>query len=401
MKTILVSLIVIISIPLFSQIPIIDLRFYYPMNESAEDFTGNDENGVTTSKLFGLDRFGKEGKSFYSSPSDAVGIRNFKDHNNPQNFSLSYWFKLDTSITNHDSDKQIILSAFADYCQYLHDRMVVMNSDGTISVSIYSLSLPSVKRDTLPTTKLSYKDNEWHYLNLSLSSENGLSLYMDDQIVIYDSTIKVADSKYGFWKFGGVLYEHKLKFVGFFDDIRYYNKLLDTNEIYELYSENRYLDLNTDTITVTDTITFINTINDTITFINTITDTLTFVNIITDTITFVNTITDTVTFVDTIFVSVIDTLDRKRFLVNTVQNDIRVVKIYPNPTTDYLIVETNFQDSFYTFSLINESGMNVYQDTFYDNRFEIDVLDLEPGLYYICISNEDRSFVESRKIVVQ
>ena len=75
--------------------------------------------------------------------------------------------------------------------------------------------------------------------------------------------------------------------------------------------------------------------------------------------------------------------------------------ITPAPTTDYLIVETNFQDPFYTLSLINEFGMNVYQDIFYDNRFEIGVMDLKPGLYYVCISNKDRSFVESRKIVIQ
>ncbi len=91
-----------------------------------------------------------------------------------------------------------------------------------------------------------------------------------------------------------------------------------------------------------------------------------------------------------------------RFNTSTMTESSNVVKLFPNPTDDYLQIEIknstleNPRITLYTI-IGNEIVLTVEKKE--DNIYEIQVKDLPPGYYLVAIKDEQTYFGETYKFV--
>jgi len=84
--------------------------------------------------------------------------------------------------------------------------------------------------------------------------------------------------------------------------------------------------------------------------------------------------------------------------------DIKIVKVYPNPTPDYLIIEggqANCPNKQCLVAEIVDLNGEIYLEQFVDlstGFAEIDMTGLEDQLYFLRISNQDNSFTFEQRI---
>lgn len=91
-----------------------------------------------------------------------------------------------------------------------------------------------------------------------------------------------------------------------------------------------------------------------------------------------------------------------RFNVSTMTEDANVVKLFPNPTDDFIQVEirnSNLENpEIKLYNVIgNEISLEVVEKE--ENLYEIQVKDLPPGYYLIAIRDEQTFFRETYKFV--
>lgn len=75
------------------------------------------------------------------------------------------------------------------------------------------------------------------------------------------------------------------------------------------------------------------------------------------------------------------------------------INIYPNPTKDVIYVSLEKETTNLSWSLMNVSGQEVKQSELSSMKFEIDLKDVESGLYFLNVTVDDNRIV--RKIVVE
>lgn len=74
------------------------------------------------------------------------------------------------------------------------------------------------------------------------------------------------------------------------------------------------------------------------------------------------------------------------------------MNIFPNPTTDYIIVEATLSTNLTHYIRINNvQGQTVLSKTIEDSKIQLDISSLPKGYYYVNISNENSS--ETRQII--
>lgn len=91
-----------------------------------------------------------------------------------------------------------------------------------------------------------------------------------------------------------------------------------------------------------------------------------------------------------------------RFNTSTMTEDANVVKLFPNPTDDFIQVEirnSNLENpEIKLYNVIgNEISLEVVEKE--ENLYEIQVKDLPPGYYLIAIRDEQTFFRETYKFV--
>lgn len=91
-----------------------------------------------------------------------------------------------------------------------------------------------------------------------------------------------------------------------------------------------------------------------------------------------------------------------RFNASTMTEDANVVKLFPNPTDDFIQVEirnSNLENpEIKLYNVIgNEISLEVVEKE--ENLYEIQVKDLPPGYYLIAIRDEQTFFRETYKFV--
>ena len=72
------------------------------------------------------------------------------------------------------------------------------------------------------------------------------------------------------------------------------------------------------------------------------------------------------------------------------------IRLYPNPTINLLIIETNKVGQ-YTIELNSINGQLIYSDKIDGPTHQIDLSSFEKGLYFITIRSKD--FVKTEKII--
>ncbi len=89
--------------------------------------------------------------------------------------------------------------------------------------------------------------------------------------------------------------------------------------------------------------------------------------------------------------------------VNTLGNPAVVANVFPNPFSKNAIIELNGIDipGKKTFSLFNSNGQLVQEFIFENNRFEINGAELNNGVYYFKIKNEEEEMAAGKLVVVK
>ena len=83
----------------------------------------------------------------------------------------------------------------------------------------------------------------------------------------------------------------------------------------------------------------------------------------------------------------------KLFEMTTSANDLEelTVNVYPNPTSDFLSISG--ENSTYNYSIFDVKGQNVMQSNF-TGETTIDIRNLQSGLYFISLQNNDKFFTK-------
>ena len=221
-----------VTAPDISQTPGTNMVGNYPFNGNALDVSGAGNNGtLQNSPTAAADRFGNAGKA-YSFNGSTQYITTATQYVNPPNFTLSVWFKTNTTT----GGKLLGFGVSQSGTSYQYDRHIYMNDAGQIYFGVYPGSVKTIN------SALSYNDNSWHLATATLSSTSGMALYIDGAQVANDPSVTTAESTTGYWRIG---YDNmngwtsqpsSHYFPGSLDDILIYHRALSAGEVSMLYT---------------------------------------------------------------------------------------------------------------------------------------------------------------------
>jgi hypothetical protein len=206
-----------------------DLVLFLPFNGNANDVSGNNNNGTVSGASLTQDRFGVENKAYqFNGSSDYINVTN------------------STTLTITD---ETTLSAWVKRTRYnTIDMILEKGGDWTAGTTNYGLSLHYFNNmyyfffngGWRGTTGVS--DFEWHhYAAVIKNGDTNPKLYIDGvlkpiefqegpaQISLYPSTADLD--------IGAQLGTYTYYSANIIDDIRIYNRLLDSLEVTKLYND--------------------------------------------------------------------------------------------------------------------------------------------------------------------
>ncbi len=84
--------------------------------------------------------------------------------------------------------------------------------------------------------------------------------------------------------------------------------------------------------------------------------------------------------------------------VQTVQLPNRKLKLFPNPTTNLIQINTN---GIYkgTYTIIDVNGKVIQEDKFHKKEFKVNTSKLKSGIYYIRVQGNSKSEITTEKFI--
>ena len=140
--------------------------------------------------------------------------------NNPQNFTISAWFKTTATSGGY-------LVGFSEY-QTANtnlgsaDRVISMNASGTLSFYIYNASGHTI------TSSSTYNDGKYHHVAASISNGNGMRLYVDGVLVASNAGVTTAQNYSGYWR---INYVAGVYLNATIDQVKIYNAALNLTAV--------------------------------------------------------------------------------------------------------------------------------------------------------------------------
>lgn len=217
--------------PAISQIPVTNLIANYKLEGNANDATGNNNGTLQNAPSTTADRFGNAAKAYTFNGSNQY-ISTANQYVNPANFSISSWFKTSTTT----GGKLIGFGNVQVGQSSQYDRHIYMNNNGQIYFGVYPSAVKTIN------STLSYNDNNWHLATATLSSVNGMVLYIDGQQVAADPAVITAENYTGYWKIGfdnnngWTSQPSSFYFNGTLDDVLIYQRALTAAEALTLFN---------------------------------------------------------------------------------------------------------------------------------------------------------------------
>lgn len=357
-------LIITISLRGFAQIPTDSLVLYLPFNGNAIDESGNGYNGVVNGATLVKDRFWQNNSAYYfDGVDDYINLSDYvSNFNFGQPATFSFWIK-----TLHDNSRTIF--SLTDGIDGGNRVLFIIgnNSTGTMTDEIATVAYINSSEYYIAGVTSSDRsilfDNDWHHIVYVF---DGVETKITIDNVLYSLTCNygVNNGNYGNVINAsnfilGAKFEASLTGFhnGYLDDVRIYNKVLTSNEIEALYNEPYDLYSDTTYITVYDSIS--------------VTDTL---------------------IIDVLLTSVPS------------PNNINTVKVYPNPTSSFVIINTGDYASMsnYNLKIVNTLGQTVFENLINEPEFQIDVNTFGAnGTYFVNIYDDLGTLKESRKLILQ
>jgi gliding motility-associated-like protein len=223
--------------PAMVQISRTNIEGYFPFNSNSYDESGKANTGYVQGSpslpTLATDRFGNANSALLFNETNNNAVTTFLPYTNPINFTISCWFK--TSTTHGGKligfgDQQVGASA-------VDDRHIYMSNNGNLYFGVYPSAATTI------SSPLSYNDNKWHMVTASLSSTNGMKLYIDGNLVASNSSTTSAQNYTGYWKIGydyiGGMWTSSPTsnaFSGYLDDVFIFSKELVASDVALLYN---------------------------------------------------------------------------------------------------------------------------------------------------------------------
>jgi hypothetical protein len=213
-------------------IPTNGLVAWYPFNGNANDSSGNGNNGTVNGATLSTDRFGQPNHCYsFDGNSNYIGVRDTQSLNFGTNdFSISLWAQ--TSVSQAGC--------------YFIAKYPVQDGPGygigtTANNDPYAFMFDdlglSMDRDTYSGGR-PINDGLWHNYTVVWDRKGFLTIYVDS---VATTQRDMSDASAGSVSNDGILTiggrENSQLFSGELDDIRIYNRVLDTAEIGSLYHE--------------------------------------------------------------------------------------------------------------------------------------------------------------------
>lgn len=379
-----------------------------------QDRFGNDSSAVSlngTTQYFEIEQFGR------SCPTSE--------------FSVSFWAKTRV-VQGH--------FLFVLYPMSSSNRLSLVINYNHSSTPYHFFDVKNTGTGRLGVSPISV-DTFWHhYVVTNTAIDSRICIFRDGSLLGL-STVSSAivnentDLRIGKGPFSAS--PHFSCFNGYIDEFRWYNRELNAGEILALYNDSgsclmpdtcQFMD----TITHMDTITYMDTIQvfdsiqvfDTIQVMDTIQFYDTTMVTIMDTAVFYDTtyvtLYDTIIVRDTTFITLYDTIieydtlvhldtsyynvpDTLVFSMSSVSGGFLECKIYPNPTSGFVIIELpdfNKMEN-YLIRLSNALGQVIYSRTVDSPVLQVDFRTVcTPGLYYLEIRDENKDRIVVKKIII-
>lgn len=386
-KNILIlALMFVFILKIDAQTPTDSLVAFYPFNSNVNDESGNSNHGMVFGATLSTDRFGNPNNSYYFDGIDDYALFNDESFDFDSLFSISFWLK--TSSTGSD---QRLFHKSADSPN--RGWFISLNRNETGKLTFFSsengTDFSEFSSDSV------FNDDNWNHIVFVYDGANNISKFYKN-----NGTAGVNTSAYANLNTNDdVLSISNSNFLnnfpeGIIDDIRIYNRVLNSTEISELFYETvcSRIIMDTTHIEVLDTITV--EVFDTIT-----------VEVF-DTITVEVLDTNFVTVYDSISVSVSDTLiiDINITGINP-PNYLNSFKVYPNPTKDFIYIHTgvNYEHMIdYNIKIISTSGEIIFESEVDEPLFELNVGEFgKTGLYFIQIIDNASQLIDVRKLILK
>ena len=214
----------------YAQIPTLGLVAHYPFNGNANDSSGSGNNGTVYGATPTTDRFGNPNKAYSFNGSNYILVPNSTSLNPSSQFSISVWVQTTSSHSNAGIvgkwNQSTGINGGAE--QYV----ILANNSGA------TFAAKTNYQSTINESGIQYNNGLWHHY-CGVWEGSTLKFYRDG---ILTSSASLTGSLPGFNQFleigrytNGIL--SSLFFTGKIDDIRIYNRSLNTTEISSILNE--------------------------------------------------------------------------------------------------------------------------------------------------------------------
>jgi hypothetical protein len=393
MKRLFFGIAIFIAYSISAQVPSNGLVGYWSFNGTINDNSGNGYDFTLNGASFATDRFGNSNYALYFNGFSEVYNTNpklqevFDNHNS---FSINFWFN-----TLGSEDMNVFTCDGENDSPYKRTGVSVCQNSKLPNVSIcrYNSDMGAGNCGLiygLPENSL-IRD-KWYHLSFNYDG-NDAYVYLDGEKLTptldaswftgFEGHNKSMES--GFTKgvvLGGNFQNNVLLFSGKLDDVRIYNRTLNSVEVNALTNEGKCFQTIYDTVNIKvyDIDTII--VYDTIPIYTQVFDTIPVFNLISIT--------------DTLIINV-------AFATKPQSYDVNTFNVYPNPAKDHLVINTgdylNMVD--YSIKIVNQLGSTVFETMIMQPIYEIDLSSWSgTGMYIMRIYNNEE-VISNKKIVLQ
>jgi len=386
-------LLAIAGVSSFGQITTNGLFAFYPFNGNAIDSSGNGQDGVVVEATPTTDKLGNsDGAYLFNGYSSYIEF--------PNNFdslsrTLDLWF-------------------YAFDADYSYSYGAIFQSDNTVlkygntGVAIKDLDGQKKLLLTISGTSdtVNLKLNSWNNIAITLDSDKVVRYYYNGHFIRSKSFVNYVHSVNGIQAsiIGASRSEDNQYFHGKIDDIRFYNRSLTDSEISSIYHEN----CNSATLKL-DTTTYYVSSSDFQQISPKVyqdkTDSFNSAGGCDSLIIhYSKFIFKPSHYTDTTYTSVEDTLKFNITLSGiSAPDNITEMKVYPNPTKDYLWIDCGdyIKMSNYHLNLTNISSTVLWSTIVTDEKFSINLSGYSKGIYFLEIFDDTNTKLDVKKIILQ
>lgn len=379
MKLLFLCVFYVSSFVSLSQAPINGLVSYYKFDNTLKDSGPNQLHGTPLSELNYNEGTKCQAVVINDNLQDGVSLEN-STINGLNDFSISFYVQL-FGLNNSNN----VLSCANEYQP--NEFLIGYNSINKTEFNGWHIRV----NNTIYSFEFDdqVEDLNWHHVVIQRGG-NRATLYIDNHqigndIIVDDKTLNVAENGVIIGQDQDVVaggFDPKQNLNGALDELRIYDRMLSESEISAIYNSSAcYVPI------VKEEVVYV-TITDTVLFRDTIT------------------VNEVVTVIDTI--SVTDTLLiylHPENVGSTEKGMAKVIKIFPNPTSDYVTIflGKNYSSLYeITVQIVSISGQTVFESYLNQESLRINTTKFsDKGVYLIRIKNEDGKVLSSKRLFIQ